>query len=72
MHKHLLSLLLKIILCLSVIFLLVGCANKQVLVGKKCFIDKENNTTTITKSYIWKVEKNSDWQNVINKENCNK
>ena len=62
----------KIILCLSVIFLLVGCANKQVLVGKKCFIDKENNTTTITKSYIWFVDKDKVWTNQLKKENCNK
>ena len=44
-------------------------AKSKLVFGKKCTVSKEGIIIT---SYIWKVEKNSDWQNVINKENCNK
>ena len=44
-------------------------AKSKLVVGKKCTVNKEGIIIT---SYVWKVEKNSDWQNVINKENCNK
>ena len=60
----------KIILCISAIFLLVGCANKQVLVGKKCFVDQDENVVTTTKSYIWIVDKNKTWKKQLTKENC--
>ena len=60
----------KIILCISTIFLLVGCANKQVLVGKKCFVDQDENVVTTTKSYIWIVDKNKTWKKQLTKENC--
>jgi len=60
-----------IAISLSLIFLLVGCANKQILVGKKCFIDQEQNITTTTKSYVWFVDKNKDWSEELTKENCN-
>jgi len=35
--------------------------------GKKCTVNKEGIIIT---SYVWKVEKKSDWQKVINKKNC--
>ena len=60
----------KIILCISSIFLLVGCANKQVLVGKKCFVDQDENVVTTTKSYIWIVDKDKTWKKQLTKENC--
>ena len=60
----------KIILCISAIFLLVGCANKQVLVGKKCFVDQDENVVTTTKSYIWIVDKDKTWKKQLTKENC--
>ena len=44
-------------------------AKSKLVFGKKCTVNKEGIIIT---SYVWKVEKNSDWQNVINKENCNK
>jgi len=60
-----------IVISLSLIFLLVGCANKQILVGKKCLIDQEKEITTTTKSYLWFVDKDNDWSNQLTKENCN-
>ncbi len=60
----------KIILCIAAIFLLVGCANKQVLVGKKCFVDQDENVVTTTKSYIWIVDKDKTWKKQLTKENC--
>ena len=44
-------------------------AKSKLVFGKKCTVNEEGIIIT---SYVWKVEKNSDWQNVINKENCNK
>ena len=44
-------------------------AKSKLVFGKKCTVNKEGIIIT---SYVWKVEKNSDWQNIINKENCNK
>tara|TARA_B100000315_G_scaffold71137_1_gene64839 strand:+ start:329 stop:490 length:162 start_codon:yes stop_codon:yes gene_type:complete len=52
-------------------FLVIGCTNKQVLVGKKCLQDNEPGTQTITKSYIWFVDKDNDWSEVLKEENCN-
>jgi len=58
------------ILSISTLFLLVGCANKQVLVGKKCFVDQDENMITTTKSYIWIVDKDKGWTKQLTKENC--
>jgi hypothetical protein len=38
----------------------------KLVFGKKCTV---NNNTIVT-SYVWKVQKNSNWQKDINKENC--
>tara|TARA_R100000781_G_C4000213_1_gene100013 strand:- start:182 stop:361 length:180 start_codon:yes stop_codon:yes gene_type:complete len=55
-------------------FLLSACASKQVLVGKKCFLDDDLmgqvDVKTIKKSYIWFVEKDVNWSDQLNKENC--
>jgi hypothetical protein len=51
-------------------FLLVGCASKQVLVGKKCFVDHNKNIITTTQSYIWIVDKDKGWSKQLTKENC--
>ena len=34
--------------------------------GKKCTV----NDNTVVSSYVWVVEKKSDWQKEINKKNC--
>ena len=34
--------------------------------GKKCTV----NDNTVVSSYVWGVEKKSDWQKEINKKNC--
>ena len=34
--------------------------------GKKCTV----NDNTVVSSYVWVVEKKSDWQKDINKKNC--
>ena len=52
-------------------FLVISCANKEVLVGKRCLQDNEPGTQTITKSYIWFVDKDNDWSEVLKEENCN-
>ena len=52
-------------------FLVASCANKQVLVGKRCLQDNKQSTQTITKSYIWFVDKDNDWSKVLKEENCN-
>ena len=39
--------------------------NKLVF-GKKCTL----NNNVIVSSYVWVVEKNSDWKQEINKKNC--
>ena len=38
----------------------------KLVFGKKCTV---NNNTVVT-SYVWKVEKKSNWQKDINKKNC--
>ena len=56
---------------ISLTFLLMtACANKQVLVGKKCMKDTEDGFITTTKSYVWIVDKSQDWTDDINKSNC--
>tara|TARA_R100000655_G_scaffold106843_1_gene156525 strand:- start:3043 stop:3273 length:231 start_codon:yes stop_codon:yes gene_type:complete len=64
----------KIILIILLGLTLTACANKKVLVGKKCTIDDDvagyTNTKTVTKSWIWFVETDTDWSDQINKENC--
>tara|TARA_R100001510_G_C7484554_1_gene95063 strand:+ start:377 stop:529 length:153 start_codon:yes stop_codon:yes gene_type:complete len=49
---------------------MTACANKQVLVGKKCMQDIETGYITTTKSYIWILDKSKNWSEVLNKENC--
>ena len=53
---------------------MTACANKKIMVGNKCAIDDDvagyENTKTVTSSWIWFVEKDTDWSGVINKENC--
>ena len=39
---------------------------KKLVFGKKCTFS--NNV--IVSSYVWVVEKNSDWKQEINKKNC--
>ena len=38
----------------------------KLIFGKKCTV----NENTIVSSYVWVVEKKSDWQKEINKKNC--
>ena len=38
----------------------------KLVFGKKCTLNNE----TIVSSYVWVVEKKSDWQKDINKKNC--
>jgi len=59
-----------IMICISAMFLLVGCASKQVLVGKKCFVDHNKNIITTTQSYIWIVDKDKVWSKQLTKKNC--
>ena len=49
---------------------LVACANKQVMLGKKCMEEVKGNETITTKSYVWFVDKNYDWSSELNKSNC--
>ena len=64
----------KIVLIILLALTMTACANKKVMVGKKCAIDDDiagyENTKTVTSSWIWFVEKDTDWSDVINKENC--
>ena len=57
-------------LILLTFLLLVACANKQVMVGKKCMKQTENGFIKTTKSYVWIVDKTRDWSDDINKSNC--
>ena len=38
----------------------------KLVFGKKCTVNNE----TVVSSYVWVVEKKSDWQKEINKKNC--
>ena len=38
----------------------------KLVFGKKCTLNNE----TVVSSYVWVVEKKSDWQKDINKKNC--
>ena len=38
----------------------------KLVFGKKCTVNNE----TVVSSYVWVVEKKSDWQKDINKKNC--
>ena len=38
----------------------------KLVFGKKCTV----NENTIVASYVWVVEKKTDWQKEINKKNC--
>lgn len=62
------------IILLTMLLFLSACASKQVLVGKRCMINDEmagyENTKTITKSYIWLVDKETIWSKELTKENC--
>jgi len=56
---------------ISLTFLLMtACANKQVLVGKKCMQESAGGNIITTKSYVWIVDKSQDWTDDINKSNC--
>ncbi len=59
-----------IVILLSLIITTSAFANEEpktkLVFGKKCTV---NNNTIVT-SYVWKVQKNSNWQKDINKENC--
>jgi len=57
-------------LILFTFLMMTACANKQVLVGKKCMQDIETGYVTTTKSYIWILDKSKNWSEVLNKENC--
>ncbi len=48
----------------------VACSNKQVMVGKKCLKEVNDNETITTKSYIWFVNKDHDWSSDLSKSNC--
>lgn len=41
-------------------------SEKKLVFGKKCTV----NENTIVSSYVWVVEKKTDWQKEINKKNC--
>tara|TARA_R100000231_G_scaffold123837_1_gene94052 strand:+ start:254 stop:406 length:153 start_codon:yes stop_codon:yes gene_type:complete len=49
---------------------MTACANKQVLVGKKCMQESAGGNIITTKSYVWIVDKSQDWTDDINKSNC--
>ena len=49
---------------------LVACSNKQVMVGKKCLKEVNDNETITTKSYIWFVNNDHDWSSDLSKSNC--
>ena len=59
-----------IVMLLSLIVTTSAFAHEEpktkLVFGKKCTV---NNNTIVT-SYVWKVEKNSNWQKDINKKNC--
>ncbi len=59
-----------IVVLLSLIMTTSAFAHEEpktkLVFGKKCTV---NNNTIVT-SYVWKVEKNSNWKKDINKENC--
>ena len=59
-----------IVVLLSLIITTSAFAHEEpktkLVFGKKCTV---NNNTIVT-SYVWKVQKNSNWQKDINKENC--
>ena len=57
-------------LILFIFLLMTACANKQVLIGKKCMEEADGEFVKTTKSYVWIVDKSHDWSNDINKENC--
>ena len=57
-------------LILFTFLMMTDCANKQVLVGKKCMQENDGDFIKTTKSYIWFVDKTQDWLNDINKLNC--
>ena len=57
-------------LILFTFLMMTACANKQVLVGKKCMQENDGEFIKTTKSYIWFVDKSQDWSNDINKSNC--
>jgi len=50
--------------------MMTACANKQVLVGKKCMQESDGEFIKTTKSYIWFVDKTHDWSDDISKSNC--
>ena len=59
-----------IVVLLSLIITTSAFAHEEpktkLVFGKKCTV---NNNTIVT-SYVWKVQKNSNWKKDINKENC--
>ena len=59
-----------IVVLLSLIITTSAFAHEEpktkLVFGKKCTV---NNNTIVT-SYVWKVQKNSNWQKDINKKNC--
>lgn len=57
-------------LILFTFLLMTACANKQVLIGKKCMEEADGEFVKTTKSYVWIVDKSHDWSDDINKENC--
>ena len=61
---------MRIALILFIFLTMTACANKQVLVGKKCMQETAGASITTTKSYIWNVDKSQDWSDDINKSNC--
>jgi len=58
------------VLILLLFLMATACANKQVLVGKKCMQEIEDDYITTTKSYIWFVDKSQNWSDILNKSNC--
>ena len=57
-------------LILLTFLLMTACANKEVLVGKKCMQETNGDMIKTTKSWIWIVDKSHDWSEDINKSNC--
>ena len=57
-------------LILFTFLMMTACANKQVLVCKKCMQENDGEFIKTTKSYIWFVDKSQDWSDDINKSNC--
>ena len=58
------------VLILLLFLMATACANKQVLVGKKCMQENDGDFIKTTKSYIWFVDKSHDWSDDISKSNC--